>query len=150
MRSAPLALAIALSIASAAASNRADAQTNRAYREGPVTVVTYVRTKPGMFDRYMQYLSTSYKTDMEAEKAAGLVTDYGILRSEPRGPNDHDVVLTVTYKNWAALDNLADRVAPVANRVLQSTEEQRNQQFADRSAIREIMGSRTYQALFLK
>ncbi len=150
MRSAPLALAIALSVATTVASNTAAAQTSRAYREGPIVVVTYVRTKPGMFDRYMQYLSTSYKTEMEGEKAAGLVSDYGIMRSEVRGPNDHDVVLTVTYKNWAALDNLADRAAPVANRVLQSTEEQRNQQFADRSAIREIIGSRTYQQLFLK
>ncbi len=150
MRYAPLALAIAISVASTAASNTAAAQTSRAYREGPVVVATYVRTKPGMFDRYMQYLSNSYKTQMEAEKAAGLVTDYGILTSEARGPNDHDVILTVTYKNWAALDNLAERAAPVANRVLQSTEEQRNQQFADRGAIREIIGSRTYQQLFLK
>ena len=150
MRHAALALATALSIASTAASNSSAAQTPRAYREGPVIVVTYVRTKPGMFDRYMQYLSTSYKADMEAEKAAGLVTDYAILRSEARTPTDHDVALTVTYKNWGALDNLADRSEPVVNRVLQSTPEQRNQQFADRSAIREILGSRTYQQLSLK
>jgi len=59
MRHAALVLATALSVASTAASNSAAAQTLRAYREGPVIVVTYVRTKPGMFDRYMQYLSTS-------------------------------------------------------------------------------------------
>ncbi len=149
MKSAFLALATALSILSSAA-NTAAAQTTRAYREGPVVVVTYVRTKPGMFDRYMEYLNTGYKTNMEAQKASGLVTDYGIYTSEARTPNDHDVMLTVTYKNWAALDNLRDRADPVMNRALQSTPEQRSQQFIDRGAMRETLGSRTYQQLYLK
>jgi len=151
MRPALLALATAASIlSSAAASNTAAAQSTRSYREGPVVVVSYIRTKPGMFNKYMEYLSTAYKTNMEAEKAAGLVIDYAIYTSETRTPNDHDVMLTVTYKNWAALDNLADRAEPVVNRALQSTPQQRDQQFADRSAMRESLGSRTYQQLYLK
>jgi|GEM_PF-3289019 hypothetical protein len=28
--------------------------------------VSYVRTNPGMFDRYMEYLNTAYKTNLEA------------------------------------------------------------------------------------
>ena len=151
MRPALLALATAVSIlSSAAASNTAAAQSTRSYREGPVVVVSYIRTKPGMFNKYMEYLSTAYKANMEAEKAAGLVTDYAIYTSETRTPNDHDVMLTVTYKNWAALDNLADRSEPVVNRALQSTPQQRDQQFADRSAMRESLGTRTYQQLYLK
>ena len=31
--------------------------STRAYREGPVIQVSYIRTKPGMFDKYMQYLA---------------------------------------------------------------------------------------------
>ena len=151
MRPALLALATAVSILSSAAiSNTAAAQSTRSYREGPVVVVSYIRTKPGMFNKYMEYLSTAYKTNMEAEKAAGLVIDYAIYTSETRTPNDHDVMLTVTYKNWAALDNLADRSEPVVNRALQSTPQQRDQQFADRSAMRESLGTRTYQQLYLK
>jgi len=151
MKPAVLALATALSIlSSAAVSNTAAAQTTRAYREGPVIVVTYIRTKPGMFERYMEYLNTAYKTNLEAEKAAGLVTDYAIYTSDARTPTDHDVMLTVTYKNWAALDNLRDRTEPVANRALQSTERQRDQQYIDRGAMREVLGTRTYQQLYLK
>lgn len=151
MKPALLALATAVSILSSATiSNTAGAQSTRSYREGPVVVVSYIRTKPGMFNKYMEYLSTAYKTNMEAEKAAGLVTDYAIYTSETRTPNDHDVMLTVTYKNWAALDNLADRSEPVVNRALQSTPQQRDQQFADRSAMRESLGTRTYQQLYLK
>ena len=151
MRPIILAVASALSIVSAAAtSNTAAAQDTRVYREGPVVVVSYVRTKPGMFDRYMEYLNTAYKTNLEAEKAAGVVTDYAIYTSDARTPTDHDVMLTVTYKNWAALDNLRDRTEPVADRALQSTERQRDQQYIDRGAIREILGTRTYQQLYLK
>jgi hypothetical protein len=151
MRPAVLALATALLIASAAAtSNTAAAQTTRAYREGPVVVVCYVPTKPGMFDRYMEYRNTGYKTNLEAQKAPGLVTDYAIYTSEARTPNDYDVMLTVTYKNWAARDNLADRADPVMNRALQSTPEQRSRQFIDRGAMRETRGTRTYQQLYLR
>ena len=124
--------------------------STRAYREGPVIQVSYIRTKPGMFDRYMQYLDGPYKTNLEAQKAAGIVLDYGIYTSEPRTSADHDVMLTVVYKNWGALDNLADRTDAIVNRALQSTPEQRAQQFIDRGAMRESLGSRTYQQLLLK
>lgn len=126
------------------------AASTRAYRDGPVVDMTYVRTKPGMFDRYMQYLSTTYKTSMEAQKTAGLVTSYTVHASDPRTPQDHDVLLIVTYRNWAALDNFADRAEPVANRASRNTPAERDQAFADRSAMRDILGNRKYQVLLLK
>ena len=98
----------------------------------------------------MQYLDGPYKTNLEAQKAAGIVLDYGIYASDPRTPADHDIMLTVVYKNWGALDNLADRSDAIVNRALQSTPEQRAQQFIDRGAMRESLGSRTYQQLLLK
>src|SRR5438034_8408220 len=93
--------------------------STRAYREGSVIQVSYIRTKPGMFDRYMQYLDGPYKTNLVAQKAAGIVLDYGIYASDPRTPTDHDILLTVVYKNWGALDNLADRSDAIVNRALQ-------------------------------
>jgi hypothetical protein len=124
--------------------------STRAYREGSVVAVSYIRTKPGMFDKYMQYLSGPYKTNLEAQKAAGIVLDYAIYTSEPRTPADHDVMLTVVYKNWGSLDNLSDRADAVVNKALSSTPDQRSQQFIDRGAMRESIGSRTYQELTLK
>ena len=152
MKTTQLSLAACLLIAAVSGvMETAGAQAStRAYREGPVNAVTYVRTKPGMFDRYMQYLSGAYKANLEAQKTAGIVLDYGIYTSDPRTPADHDLMLTVVYKNWAALDNLADRTDAIANRTLQSTPEQRAQQSIDRGTLREILGSRTYQQLLLK
>ncbi|HKN58869.1 MAG TPA: hypothetical protein VJV97_08445 [Gemmatimonadaceae bacterium] len=152
MKTTLLSLAACLLIAGASGvTETAGAQAStRAYREGPVIQVSYIRTKPGMFDRYMQYLDGAYKTNLEAQKAAGIVLDYGIYVSDPRTPTDHDILLTVVYKNWGALDNLADRSDAIVNRALQSTPEQRAQQFIDRGAMRESLGSRTYQQLLLK
>jgi hypothetical protein len=151
MKSNPLAVAAGLMLlASSAATNSAHSQAStRVYREGPIAVMTYVKTKPGMFDRYMEYLNGPYKAQNEAEKSAGIIQDYAIMTSEARTPADHDVVLVVMYKNWAALDNLQDRTDGVANRVLKNTSQQRDQAFIDRGAMREILGSRTYQRLIL-
>lgn len=60
------------------------------------------------------------------------------------------MILAVTYPNWAALDNLQDRTDAIANRVLQNTSQQRDQQFIDRGAMRDVIGSRTYQRLILR
>lgn len=152
MKSRPLAVAAGLMLlAVSAVTNTATSQAaTRAYSQGPIAVMTYVKTKPGMFDRYLAYLDGAYKTEMEAEKAAGIILDYQILTSESRTPADHDVLLVVMYKNWAALDGLQDRTDTIANRALQNTPQQRDQQFIDRSAVRDILGSRTYQRLLIK
>jgi len=152
MKTARLILVASLLIPSmSGVASTAGAQAStRAYREGPVIVVSYVRTKPGMFDKYMAYLNGAYKANLEAQKAAGIVVDYGIYTSDPRTPTDHDLMLAVVYKNWGALDNLADRTDAVANRILQNTPEQRAQQSIDRGSMRDILGNRTYQQLLLK
>jgi hypothetical protein len=49
------------------------AQDEHAYTEGPVTNISYVKIKPGMFDTYMSYLQKTYKQVMEEQKKAGLV-----------------------------------------------------------------------------
>lgn len=150
----PNSLAVAaglLLLSGLAVTETATAQASaRPYREGPITVMTYIKTKPGMFDRYMSYLNGPYKSQLEAEKAGGIVQDYAILASDARTPGDHDVILAVTYPNWASLDNLQDRTDAVANRVLQNTSQQRDQAFIDRGAMRDVLGSRTYQRLILR
>ncbi len=142
--------AIAFVVSALSLPGQAPATSTRAYSEGPVTVISYVRTKPGMFERYMEYLNGQYKQNLEAEKAAGIVLAYTIHRSQARTPQDHDLILSVTYRNWAALDGLADRTDVVANRALQSTPQQRDQQFIDRAAMREVLGYRNYQQLLLR
>src|SRR5438045_4343156 len=83
--------------------------STRSYREGPVISVSYIRTKPGMFDKYMAYLDGPYKTNLEAQKAAGIILDYGIYTSETRNELEHDVMLKIVYKKCVSIDYLETR-----------------------------------------
>lgn len=121
----------------------------RPYTEGPVMNVAGIRTNYGMFDEYMKFLATTWKQEQEAAKKAGLILDYKVLSVEPRGENDADVYLVITYKNWAALDGLADKSEAIAKQVYGSTSAA-NQGALDRAKMRRVVGSQTMQVLQLK
>jgi hypothetical protein len=57
---------------------------DRPYTEGPVSMVSSIRTEPGMFETYMTYLSTTYKQLMEEQKKAGIILDYAVYQATPR------------------------------------------------------------------
>src|ERR1700733_16338060 len=99
--------ALSLSLAMAAGA-MAD---EKPYKEGPVTSVAWVRVKDGKMYEYINYLKGNYTQEMEAFKKAGLVTGYKIYQVAPRPPEDPNLILTVTYPNYAALDHNADFVA---------------------------------------
>jgi hypothetical protein len=123
---------------------------SRPYTEGNVLSVSYLRIKPGMFDKYMQYLDTDYKTLLEAQKKQGLVLDYGVYTSPQQDEKDWNMVLTVTYKNMAALDGLRDKVQPLVKTTLNKTPEQSAQESIERGAMRDAVGSRLLRQLILK
>ena len=125
------------------------AQEDHAYTQGPVTIVSFVRTEPGMFDEYMRYLSNTYKKLMETQKKQGIVTDYAVYQTLPRGPQDADLILTVTYKNMAALDGLQERTDPLVKEIFGSLPKASSAS-ADRDKLRKQLGSQLVRQLILK
>ena len=125
------------------------AQEDHAYTQGSVTIVSFVRTEPGMFDEYLRYLSNTYKKLMEESKKQGIVSDYAIYQATPRGPQDADVILTVTYKNMAALDNLQARTDPLLKEIFGSLPKAASAS-ADREKLRKQLGSQIVRQLILK
>jgi len=121
----------------------------RPYREGTVSQVAAIRTQPGMFDAYMQYLATTYKQVMEQQKAAGLVVDYRVYSTVPRGPNDPDLYLVVVYKNMAALDDLRDKMEPIQQKTF-GDDAQRSAKAIERGKLRTQLGSELMRELILK
>ena len=126
----------------------ASAEDAKAYREGPVTNVSYIRTKPGKFNEYMNFLDGTYKKLMDANIKAGLVVSYHVYSAQPRSPHEANLLLTVTYANWAALDKVADREA-VSAKVVGSLSDQ-DKAAANREVLRDVLGSQTLQELILK
>jgi|SRR6185437_830282 len=122
---------------------------DHAYSEGPVVNVAMIRTVDGKFDDYMQWLDTTWKAEQEAAKKAGYIQSYEVLMATPQGPNDPDVLLVITYKNWAALDDGLKKGDEISKKV-EGSVSVANQSEADRSKIRRVLGSQTMQVARLK
>ena len=125
------------------------AQEDHAYTQGPVVIVSFVRTEPGMFEEYMRYLSSTYKHLMDEYKKQGIITDYSVYQARPRDPQDADLILTVTYKNMAAFDDLQARTDPTAKQAFGSLAKAASAS-ADRGKLRMEVGSQMVRQLILK
>jgi hypothetical protein len=122
---------------------------DHAYTEGSVMNVARIRTVDGKFDEYMKWLDTTWKQEQEAGKKAGYLLSYQVVSVEPRGPDDADLLLMITYKNWAALDGALAKADAISKQV-EGSVAAANQSEADRAKIRRILGSSTMQVLDLK
>jgi hypothetical protein len=123
---------------------------DHAYSEGAVVNVSRIRTVDGKFDEYMKWLDTTWKKENEAAKKAGYILSYEVLAIEPREPTDPDLLLRITYKNWAAFgDGALARGDAIAKEIEGSVAAASQAQY-ERSKIRTVLGSATMQVLELK
>lgn len=122
----------------------------RVYDNGTVWTISWIETKPGMFDDYMKYVSTTFRQIQETGKKAGRVLSYKVLTVD--SPRDHepDVILMVEYKNMAAFDqSLAEQDAVTAAAF--GTTVKANQSSVARETLRTLRGSQTARELvFIK
>jgi L-rhamnose mutarotase len=125
------------------------ADDERSYTEGTVLDVSAVRTKPGMFDTYLKWLSTTYKPMMEEQKKAGIILNYAVYAGSPRTPSDPDLYLVTEYKNMAALDDLDAKIDPISRKYW-ATMAAADKAAADRESIRQILGDELLRELKLK
>ena len=126
----------------------ARAQDERAYTEGPVTLVTYMRVEYGHFEEYIDWLNSTWKPTMEATKKAGLIIDYKIYTATPKSPDQPNIIRMITYKNMAGLDKGVEEEA-VAKKVIGSTEVQNKARVA-RNEYRKVLGDELIRELILK
>lgn len=119
------------------------------YSDGPVTMVSSLRTNPGMHDTYLRYLASTYKTNMEAAKKAGIILDYRVYETQPRSPNEPNLYLTVTYKNMAALDGLDERMEPIMQASF-GDQKARDSASVDREKMRHMIGQELIREVTLK
>ena len=102
------------------------------YTEGGVTRVTLVQILPGHFNAFMDDLKNNIKPIWDAEKKAGLIENYSIFLNATRAnPDDWDIGFTLSYKNFAALDGLAQKVLDL-----------RMQQYGDKSKEQQVIDKR--------
>lgn len=118
------------------------------YKDGPVTEVSYIRVKDGKQMEYIEHLANIYRKEMEAYKKAGLVLEYKIYSTRPHTPTDPNMILTITYPNYAAFDRSADFDA--IDTKLAGSLKAMDKAYGERGAIREVLGTDVVQEMILK
>ncbi|MGO9803017.1 MAG: hypothetical protein ACLPTL_06200 [Steroidobacteraceae bacterium] len=121
----------------------------RAYAEGPVTEVSYLRVEYGRFEEYIDWLNSTWKPTMEAMKKAGLIIDYKVFRATPKSPDQPNVILMITFKNGMAALDKGVELEDVAKKVIGSTEVQ-NKARAFRNEYRKVLGTELIREVILK
>jgi hypothetical protein len=81
---------------------------------GPVWRVTYYHIKTGQADAFWKDFRENTKPIFEEFKKAGLVLEYKTFTNPVTDhPNDWNVALSVSYPNYAALDQIAAKGASI-------------------------------------
>ncbi len=118
-RVSPLALVAAVALplfATPAAAQQPAGRPMDPVRVTPTTVmrVTLLDLKPGQRQAFDRDMAENIIPIWEAYKKAGIIVDYATfsnLTADSQG--DWDVGFTLTYANFAALDNLMERTRPI-------------------------------------
>jgi hypothetical protein len=121
----------------------------RTYDLGPVWQVSYIETKPGMFDDYMAYLSSTWRNIQEVDKKKGDVLDYRVLSIDSPRDGEPDVILLVQYKNMAVFDRSLDETDATMASAFGSVPKS-NQAAVSRESIRVLRGNVTARELTFK
>jgi hypothetical protein len=99
-----LKLTIAAGALAAAAVALADLTPWKDYTIGEsILYVTTVRVEPNMADLYLEGLKNTWVPTMEVAKKLGQIEEYRIYASSTPQSGDFNLMLTVRYKNAAAL-----------------------------------------------
>ncbi len=86
---------VALAALSLVMASLCSAQSDAPYTEGPVWLVTMVKTKPGMGDDYLKSLAQTVKLTNDEAKKQGIIMDYKILLGDASDEHDYNIRIEV-------------------------------------------------------
>lgn len=121
------------------------AQDNtRNWKDGHVVVVTHVETKTGMFNAYINDLNNVWRKFLDEQKKDGSVIGYGMYSNSFAREGEPDLILTVTYRDWAAFDRGPDYFDELSKKLAGGPEKMREKAI-DREALRKISSTMVLQ-----
>jgi len=113
----------------------------RVYQDGgSVWAVSYVETKPGHFDDYIENLSQVWRRYLDEQKKDGQVLSYKMIPIAFPRDGEPDLMLMVEYKNWAAFDRFNNEYMDALSQRLQGGVDKARQSNVDREEIRTLRG----------
>ena len=121
----------------------------RNWENGYVVQVSEVHIKDGMFNAYINDLNAGWRKFLEAQKEDGDVIRYGMYAAANAREGEPDLILTVTYKNWAAFDRGVEYFEELGERIFGSTDNMRTEN-VNRGELRTLGSSYTLQEIKFK
>ena len=122
---------------------------SRNWESGQVVQVTNVHIKDGMFNAYINDLNNVWRKFMEARMKDGDVISYDMYSNPSNRKGEADLILVVTFANWAAFDRGADYFEKIGKEVLGSPDDMRTANI-NRGELREIGSTVTWQEIKFK
>ena len=124
-------------------------QDDPPYKEGSVWHLSFIKVKAQLYDEYFRDVLPNRKRVLDEYQKQGLILSHKILSGSASNESDWDVLLLVEYKNWAALDGLDAKTAPIDKKVF-GDRAQTVQLLVKRSDLREVIGQKIVQELLPK
>jgi hypothetical protein len=119
------------------------------YENGSVWDLTFIKTKDGKDLDYLKNLTQNWKRVMEEAKKEGLILSYKIISASASNKDDWDLLLMTEFKNYAVFDGLDEKFYALATKMIGS-EEETDKLMINLTELREILGSKLGQEIFLK
>ena len=123
-------------------------QVHTYFRPGTIWTVTMIQMTPGMDQKYLQYLDTSFKKSEDAQVNAGFQKSYKILRTLDDGGTWNLLILR-EYASLAAMEANVEKADALAQQS-DGTDQVQMQGYEDRSKYRTVVGTKHARELILK
>ncbi len=109
----------------------------RNWENGHVVAVTHVHIKPGMTNAYMNDLASLWRRFNEEQMKDGDILEYKVYANSFAREGEPDLILTVTYKDWATFDRSAEYFEALSEKLMGSLDDMREAAI-DREELRTI------------
>jgi hypothetical protein len=77
---------------------------DKAYKDGTVWTVGFIKTEANMGDEYLKSLKATWVAVHDEAVKQGLILSYKVLAGSSSNPDDWDIMLMTEYKNLASME----------------------------------------------
>lgn len=123
-------------------------QVHKYFTPGTVWTVTMIQMTPGMDQKYLEYLDTSFKKGEDAQVKAGFQKSYKVLRTLDNSGTWNLLILR-EYASLAAVEANVEKADALRGQA-DGTDQAQMQGYEDRSKYRAIVGTKYARELILK
>jgi hypothetical protein len=119
------------------------------YTPGSVVVSAYIKTEPGQFENYMDWLNRDWKKRMEFMKKEGVLLAYHVLSVNNPRAGEPDLILVQEFKDYQTTAQ-SEAMDKKIRAMMAADSRKQDMESGERKSMRTLMGSMEMQELKLK